>query len=438
MQDTLEVPSSVRMKFGTVGRDVKQSILLSSQTSNPAILSALGLPTPSQGKAPQKPKMKKNTSAPFLRKSRSTVSLDGDQAQVGGTYNYGGDQFTIVASPCARSAGHSRGQSVDVGRASTPLSRERGSVPPSPRKAPPSPARSDRSYRGSTGPTEVPDNYVRWLQTSKATDLGMDVGRARKLRMLLRHETTGWVAAFLDAGGYDRVLDRLQDLLDIEWREEQHDDKMLYELLRCVKALSTSEVGKAALRSKHPRPFPALSQLLFSEKKPGELACRQIIVEMWLFHFELFPLQTEKSGSLRFETPSQVDVVDFVRSLLLPEKEDKTKDYHEFITQAHRPRIFKAWVQEMADLCRDYFWIMCHGSNTLWRLSEVDVNAVERPVAPGGATGGVEFEAMGYAVGEPKEAAADGRPCTSAFLICWLRGLPSKAWTRLDSCTMIF
>lgn len=25
-------------------------------------------------------------------------------------------------------------------------------------------------------------------------------------------------------------------------REEQHDDQMLYELLRCIKALSTSEV----------------------------------------------------------------------------------------------------------------------------------------------------------------------------------------------------
>ena len=26
-------------------------------------------------------------------------------------------------------------------------------------------------------------------------------------------------------------------------REEQHDDQMLYEILRCVKALSTSEVS---------------------------------------------------------------------------------------------------------------------------------------------------------------------------------------------------
>ena len=44
---------------------------------------------------------------------------------------------------------------------------------------------------------------------------------------------------------------------------------------------------------------------------------------------------------------------------------------------------------------------MCHGSNTLWNLAEVDERLVEKPVAPGGATGGVEFEAMGYVVSGP-------------------------------------
>lgn len=42
--------------------------------------------------------------------------------------------------------------------------------------------------------------------------------------------------------------------------------------------------------------------------------------------------------------------------------------------------------------------IMCHASNTLWALEQVDESLVEKPVAPGGATGGVEFEAMNYVV----------------------------------------
>jgi hypothetical protein len=41
---------------------------------------------------------------------------------------------------------------------------------------------------------------------------------------------------------------------------------------------------------------------------------------------------------------------------------------------------------------------MCHGSNSLWAADEVDERLVEKPVAPGGATGGVEFEAMNYVV----------------------------------------
>ena len=41
---------------------------------------------------------------------------------------------------------------------------------------------------------------------------------------------------------------------------------------------------------------------------------------------------------------------------------------------------------------------MCHANNTLWAVGEVDERLVEKPVAPGGATGGVEFEAMNYAV----------------------------------------
>jgi hypothetical protein len=41
---------------------------------------------------------------------------------------------------------------------------------------------------------------------------------------------------------------------------------------------------------------------------------------------------------------------------------------------------------------------MCHANNTLWAEDEVDERLVTKPVAPGGATGGVEFEAMNYVV----------------------------------------
>jgi hypothetical protein len=65
---------------------------------------------------------------------------------------------------------------------------------------------------------EQPDAFIGWLKSHKGTDLRMEVDRMKKLRMLLRHESTGWVQTFLDMGGYDLVLARLQDVLDVEWR----------------------------------------------------------------------------------------------------------------------------------------------------------------------------------------------------------------------------
>jgi hypothetical protein len=43
--------------------------------------------------------------------------------------------------------------------------------------------------------------------------------------------------------------------------------------------------------------------------------------------------------------------------------------------------------------------VFCHPNNTLWNLSDTDEGKVEKPRAPGGMTGGVEFEAMAYFVG---------------------------------------
>ncbi|OCF42760.1 hypothetical protein I317_03362 [Kwoniella heveanensis CBS 569] len=451
--DSLQVPETVRQKFSSVSQDVKSSILTSTLNSNPTILSSLGLPVPASVK--ETPKMRKKLSTPLLRKAKSSAELNspGSSPQVGKTYSVEGEGFVIVASPVSSpnpnrgamspplgftstvgpGATPSRGQSMDLPRPAT----TRQSAGPSSNGRPlslalfgPSSSNGSVTSLGKAGGKglgiamgEQPEQFIQWLGSYKGTDLKMDVARAKKLRMLLRHESTDWITAFIDQGGYKLVLDRLQDLLDIEWREEQHDDQMLYELLRCIKAMSTSEIGKIALRAHFPQPFPALSQLLFSEKKPGDLASRQIIVELWLFLFDLFPpmslsqnsTQTPSASasgsrptSVRFDekaaatlransgSSGPVDIVKEIRGLLVPDLPDPTKEHHEFVTKAHRPRVFKAWVGELSDICRDYFWIMCHASNALWNLDEVDDSLVERPVAPGGATGGVEFEAMNY------------------------------------------
>ena len=206
-------------------------------------------------------------------------------------------------------------------------------------------------------------------------------------------------------------------------REEQHDDQILHELLRCFKALSTSEIGCFALRSSCPTPFVQLVSLLYSDKKPGEVATRQLIVELLLILFELYPPTSVPTknpnrpgmqGSSRVSSPApntptlpppHTTFFSLIRALLLTPAPPPTESPaspvspHAFIASLHTPRIFKTYLQELSDICRDYFWVFCHPNNTLWNLADTDEGKVEKPRAPGGMTGGVEFEAMTYFVG---------------------------------------
>lgn len=59
---------------------------------------------------------------------------------------------------------------------------------------------------------------------------------------------------------------------------------------------------------------------------------------------------------------------------------------------------------------------MCHGSNALWALDEVNQDAVEKPVAPGGATGGVEYEAMNYVVCPSNDRINVRRPISNSSI----------------------
>ena len=86
-----------------------------------------------------------------------------------------------------------------------------------------------------------------------------------------------------------------------QYREEQHDDQILHELLRCFKALSTSEIGCVALRSAAPAPYQALVRLLYSDKKPGEVPTRQLIVDLLLGLFDMYPA----GSSLPMAAPSR-------------------------------------------------------------------------------------------------------------------------------------
>ncbi|KAG8681233.1 hypothetical protein FRC08_015771 [Ceratobasidium sp. 394] len=267
-----------------------------------------------------------------------------------------------------------------------------------------------------------PAKFCQILQNNKTVD--MDVEMLRKLRIMLRNEAASWSEDFLKLGGYSALMTRLHELLEMEWREEQRDDILLHEILRCFKALSTSSIGCFALRSSAPTPFVQLMSLLYSDKKPGDICSRQLMVELILILFEIYPppprptptpahtrtnstssplLPSAPTPTPQYTLPApHTTLYSLIRALLLTpaplpsESPSAPVSPHAFIQSLHTQRIYKTYLQELSDVCRDYFWVFCHPANTIWALARVDEEKVEKPRAPGGMTGGVEYEAMTY------------------------------------------
>lgn len=172
------------------------------------------------------------------------------------------------------------------------------------------------------------------------------------------------------------------------------------------------QCGKRALASYSPTPFLPIASLLFSEKRPGDLPCRQILVDLLTSVFDICPIDADAlpklawaspvvslepplpspptssfaspplsssvagSGMRRYQrkikssdsdsdsiereevlTPERIQASHrFVVSLMEGPPDEKEEAKVDFIKQSHRPRVFKAWVTEIADCVRDYFW----------------------------------------------------------------------------------
>ncbi|KAF8656259.1 hypothetical protein AX16_002695 [Volvariella volvacea WC 439] len=423
--DDLQIPNTLRPKLAGMDATVKAAMLKSSQMIpnlkpiNPAVANATS-----------------STPRRALRKSRSTDSLSSsfsgkgqfDTPKTPQTAGLAPPQLSshhlsVADSPSPHR--HTRGTSFDIPRPGLKSQVDlHASVSTADLRSGVTGTQKNGKEKGSQigGKANSPVHFVSLLLRASSTQL--EIESVKKLRMMLRNEAASWTQEFLSHGGYNALLTRLNELLEVEWREEQHDDQMLHELLKCFKALTTSEVGCTALRSACPTPYIQLITLLYSDKKPGDVAPRQLIVELLLNLFDLYPFVVAPSPftgrSARVLGPREAsrskddtatsavlpspykNFFSFIRSLLLtpaPPPAEATSvpvSPHEFIESLHRPRIYKTYLQELSDVCRDYFWVFCHPNNTIWLLHETDEARVEKPRAPGGMTGGVEFEAMTY------------------------------------------
>ncbi|KAH0833232.1 armadillo-type protein [Lanmaoa asiatica] len=400
--DDLQIPPTLRPKLVNMDATVKAAMLKSSQVLSVNPSTATAVPSTTRT-------VRKARSIESIASHSPLSAMESDsQPRRGGLWGsvIAGKSTTNLHTLDSSDKSHGRGASLDAAQT---LSRTQASVIPVELV-------SSKSKERALGKGMTPVKFCSILASSSSTALDVEV--VKKLRLMLRNEAASWTEDFLRSGGYSALLTRLNEILEVEWREEQHDDQMLHELLRCFKALSTSSIGCFALRSSCPTPFVQLISLLYSDKKPGDVATRQLIVELLLILFEVYPASSLPSsgGRPRREawesSGSSTNVVtlpmphknffSLIRALLLTPAPPPTESPaspvspHAFIESLHRPRIYKSYLQELSDVCRDYFWVFCHPNNTIWNLAEVDEGKVEKPKAPGGMTGGVEFEAMGY------------------------------------------
>ena len=230
----------------------------------------------------------------------------------------------------------------------------------------------------------------------------MPVDRVKHLRVALASEAPAWVHRFLAAGGYTLLCARLREFLALEWRDEQHDDALMHELLRCLVSLATTDGGRAAMEAQAPQPFVALAELLFSRKRPAELATRKLIIDLLAVLPRLALPRAERAADAPAFIESAIAAgaapgAVLALQLLHAPDTDARDACVDFLQRAHTERPLRRYVAELATVQEEFFWIFCHEDNQVWDWDTLDARAAAAPRVPGGMTGGVEWEAMQYA-----------------------------------------
>ncbi|CAO1623818.1 unnamed protein product [Parajaminaea phylloscopi] len=318
--------------------------------------------------------------------------------------------------------------------------------------------RSLSPTRQAAPSTSSPAQYAKMLLHTSSRKL--DIDKLRRLRVLLHSESPSWLGDFLFTHrGYEGMLKRVGELVEMDWREDIHDDKALHELLRGMSSLGATDKGLVALSSLlfrpylpqlppsgiqnalnlpetapasfigkedtppelpagwelHP-PFGPLSGLLLSEKKPGELRTRKLLIDVLalllsvklppgLASVDCFQELREKREVSEFysafvaSAPLTASPLHLLLLLLHNPVHARSLSLLPFISMSHQPRPFKTYLNELLSVARDYFWIFCHSGSQFWDWQGMGESGRQEragPSVPGGMTDGVEWEAMGY------------------------------------------
>lgn len=213
----MQVDATVRIKMLSTELSIKEAMLRSASAQSESIST--------------QPVSTGGIIRPFLRKTKSALSLKDKSPPSSPSDAPDGFVFVHPMVP------------DDAAAAPRPKSRPASSSSfKRIRSNSQSSTRSQAGLAQSVAPSlgRSPTAWAMHLQTAKRVEL--KPSSLINLRTLLRNETPAWIDEWGRCGGYRGLLDRLAEVVELEWREEQHDDALLHEMLRCLKALTGTSV----------------------------------------------------------------------------------------------------------------------------------------------------------------------------------------------------
>lgn len=171
---------------------------------------------------------------------------------------------------------------------------------------------------------------------------------------------------------------------------------LMHETLLCLKALCTTSLALNQLAEIQSTLFPILLAMLFDDEKkgPSEFTTRNIITSLLFTYLSSAP-PSDLSSRAR-------NLLSHLRDPSPPEASQPPG----FIASMCRPRPYRMWVREMANVTKEVFWIFIHHSNIIPSSPECDAadkSYVTKhfprdrpPVAAAPHVGGVEWDATNY------------------------------------------
>lgn len=171
---------------------------------------------------------------------------------------------------------------------------------------------------------------------------------------------------------------------------------LMHETLLCLKALCTTSLALDQLAEIQPTLFPTLLAMLFDDEKkgPSEFTTRNIITSLLFTYLSSGP-SSELCNRAR-------NLLSYLRDPVPPEASQPPG----FIASMYRPRPYRMWVREMANVTKEVFWIFIHHSNIIPSSPEYDATDQSYftkhfprdrpPVAAAPHVGGVEWDATNY------------------------------------------